>query len=144
LKIIFLFSFYKFTLGLVLGILGSITILFGTVVGLYQVKLLRILAFSSMVYMGQIIMAISTQSIDGVAAGCYLMLIYSIVNLCIFFIIMCFRTSAGWELKFIVDLAELIKSNKLLAVVLMTFMLSLAGVPPFAGFCGKLLLVLAL
>jgi NADH:ubiquinone oxidoreductase subunit 2 (subunit N) len=83
----------EFPLGLICGILGSITIIFGTVVGLYQVKFLRILAFSAMVHMGQILIVISTLSINGVVAGCYLMIIYSVVSLCILLILMAFRTS---------------------------------------------------
>jgi len=91
-KIIFLFSFIKFELSLLLGILGSCSIIMGTIVGLYQVKILRVLAFSAMVNIGYIILAISLQSIEGIIASIYSMGIYSFGILGIFLILMSYRS----------------------------------------------------
>jgi NADH-quinone oxidoreductase subunit N len=94
-KIILLFPFFKFELSLVLGILGSCSVIIGTIVGLYQIKLLRILAFSAMVNIGYVIVGISLQSIEGIVAGIYSMLIYSGLILGVFVILMSYRSKNG-------------------------------------------------
>ncbi len=143
-KIIFLFSFVKFELSLLLGILGSCSIIIGTIVGLYQVKILRVLAFSAMVNIGYIVLAISLQSIEGLIASIYSMVVYSLGILGIFLILMSYRSKDMWEIKFIVDLREILKVNKLIAFIFAMFIFSLAGLPPFAGFCGKFFIFLAM
>jgi NADH-quinone oxidoreductase subunit N len=91
-KIVFLFSFLKFELSLLLGILGSCSIIIGTIVGLYQIKILRVLAFSAMVNLGYIILAISLQSIEGIVASIYSMFIYSLGIVGIFLVLMSYRS----------------------------------------------------
>ena len=139
-KILVLFSFFKSQLSLLFGILGVFSIIVGTVIGLYQIKLLRVLAFSAMVNMGYILVSISLQTIEGFVAGFYSILIYSFVMLGIFIILLLYRE----RLKFIIDLVEIAKGSKLLAFIFVTLILSLAGVPPFAGFCGKFFIFLAI
>jgi NADH:ubiquinone oxidoreductase subunit 2 (subunit N) len=62
---------------------------------LYQIKLLRILAFSAMVNIGYVIVGISLQSIEGIVAGIYSMLIYSGLILGVFVILMSYRSKNG-------------------------------------------------
>jgi len=143
-KFFFLFSFFKFELTIVLNVLGIISILIGTLIGLYESKILRLIAFSSMVNIGHILISISLDSIEGIVAGCYMMLIYSVLTLGIFIILMSYRSHEGWELKFITNLVEMVNSNKLIALTFALLMLSLAGIPPLAGFCGKFLFFIAI
>jgi len=94
-KLIFIFSSFKFEFAIVLNVLGIISILIGTLIGLYESKILRLIAFSSMVNIGHILISISLNSIEGLVAGCYMMLIYSILLLGIFIILMSYRSFAG-------------------------------------------------
>jgi NADH-quinone oxidoreductase subunit N len=91
-KLIFLFPFLKLELSVLLSVLGSCSIIIGSIIGLYQVKILRVLAFSAMVNIGYIILAISLQSIEGIVASIYSMFIYSLGILGIFFILMSYRS----------------------------------------------------
>ncbi len=143
-KLVFLISFLKFELTILLNVLGIISILIGTLIGLYESKILRLIAFSSMVNIGHILISISLYNIEGIVAGCYMMLIYSVLILGIFIILMSYRSYEGWELKFITNLVEMISGNKLMALTFALLMLSLAGIPPLAGFCGKFLFFTAL
>jgi len=143
-KLIFIFAFFKFELTILLNSLGIISIVIGTLLGLYESKILRLIAFSSMVNIGHILIAISLDSIEGIVAGCYMMLIYSILILGIFIILMSYRSDGGWELKFITNLSEIVNGNSLMALTLALLVLSLAGIPPLAGFCGKFLFFTAI
>jgi len=114
------------------------SIIIGTILALYTVKLKKLFAYSSIVHMGYVLLALCLDSNLGGAISFYYFLIYILSTINIFIIYLVMKNTQVVVSGNITDLAHL-KNNKLLALMTIVSLLSLAGVPPFMGFYGKLL-----
>jgi NADH-quinone oxidoreductase subunit N len=117
---------------------GFMSIVVGSVLALYEIKLKKLLAYSSIVHMGYIIISLSIGSKLGVIVSFYYFFIYVLVTLYFFSIFLAIRLSNNQTLKNITDFVYLRSNNKLLSLFTIVSLLSLAGIPPLAGFYGKL------
>jgi NADH-quinone oxidoreductase subunit N len=120
-------------------VLAAITITVGNIFALRQQNLKRFFAFSSIAQVGYLLIAISSASQIGVASVVYFILIYVFTNLAAFAIISVISSSTGKETMN--DYKGLYASNPTLALVMSLALFSLAGIPPTAGFFGKLFLL---
>jgi len=125
----------------VLVVLSIATILIGNLFALRQDNFKRFLAFSSIAQVGFILIGISGSSQAGSASLVYFVLIYVFSNLAAFGVVSLVSTLAGKEN--ISDFKGFYKTNPFLSWVLTIALFSLAGVPPTAGFFGKLFLMMA-
>jgi len=123
----------------VLAVSAAVTILVGNIFALRQQNLKRFFAFSSIAQVGYLLIAISSASQIGVASVVYFILIYVFTNLAAFAVVSIVSSNTGSEN--LNDYKGLYKSNPTLALVLSLALFSLAGVPPTAGFFGKLFLL---
>lgn len=123
----------------VLAVSAAITILVGNIFALRQQNLKRFFAFSSIAQVGYLLIAISSASQIGVASVVYFILIYVFTNLAAFAVVSIVSSNTGCET--LNDYKGLYNSNPTLALVLSLALFSLAGVPPTAGFFGKLFLL---
>ena len=119
-------------------VLSVATMVVGNLFALRQDVLKRFLAFSSIAQVGFILVAISGQSLASVASVTYFITVYLFSNLAAFGVAAVLE-GKGWER--ISDLKGLSKSNPLLAWMMALGLFSLAGIPPAAGFFGKLFLI---
>ena len=126
---------------LVLVVLAAATILIGNLFALRQDNFKRFLAFSSIAQVGFILIGISGSSQAGSASLIYFILIYIFSNLAAFGVISVVSALTGKEN--ISDFKGFYKTNPMLSWVLTIALFSLAGVPPTAGFFGKLFLMMA-
>ncbi len=124
-----------------LVILAVITMLTGNLFALRQQNIKRFLAFSSIAQVGFILVGISSNSNMGLTAVVYFILIYVFSNLAAFGVASVISEHSGKEN--IDDYKGLYKTNPFLSWVLALALFSLAGVPPTAGFFGKLFLLTA-
>jgi len=122
-------------------VLAMITMFTGNIFALRQQNIKRFLAFSSIAQVGFILVGISNNSGDGTAAVVYFVLIYIFSNLAAFGVAGIISAATGKER--IDDYKGLYKTNPLLSWILALALFSLAGVPPTAGFFGKLFLLSA-
>lgn len=122
-------------------ILSMLTIGIGNLFALRQQNVKRFLAFSSIAQVGFILIGISGASQSGSSSVIYFLLIYLFSNLGAFSVINIISAASGKE--HIDDLKGLYKTNPMLSWVLTISLFSLAGVPPTAGFFGKLFLLTA-
>lgn len=122
-------------------VLSMLTMLVGNFFALRQDNFLRFLAFSSIAQVGFILLAISGQSASSTSAVTYFMLVYVLSNLAAFGVASVLRSQVGIEK--ISELKGLYKRSPLLAWALSLGLFSLAGIPPAAGFFGKLFLLMA-
>ena len=106
-----------------------------------QENIKRFLAFSSIAQAGYILLGLSAGNQMGNSASVYFLLIYIFSNLGAFGVIGIVSNLAQKEN--ISDYKEFYKNNKLLSWVLTISLFSLAGIPPTAGFFGKMFLVTA-
>jgi NADH-quinone oxidoreductase subunit N len=117
------------------------TMLVGNFFALRQDNFLRFLAFSSITQVGFILLALSGQNAQATSSITYFMLVYVLSNLAAFGVASVLRSQVGIEK--ISQLKGLYKSSPVLAWALSLGLFSLAGIPPAAGFFGKLFLLMA-
>ncbi|MGC4103477.1 NADH-quinone oxidoreductase subunit N [Ferruginibacter sp.] len=124
-----------------LMLLSVVTMVLGNLFALRQQNIKRFLAFSSIAQVGFILVGISGSSAQGAAAVIYFVLIYVFSNLAAFGVAETIALFTGKER--IEDYKGLYQNNKFLSWVLALALFSLAGIPPTAGFFGKLFLLTA-
>ncbi len=122
-----------------LMIVAALTILYGNLCALPQRNLKRLLAYSGIANAGYMLMGIVAQSDEGAAAILYYLAGY-LFTLMAAFMIINLITHEG-ESEDISCLNGLYKRSPFLALTLVLCAVSLAGIPPLAGFFGKFLLV---
>ena len=120
----------------VLSVIAAATMILGTVVGVVQTNIKRMLAYSSIAHGGYLLLGIIATSATGKAAVLFYLLAYAVTNLGALGIVALLGTPQHQhdELR---DFAGLWQSRPALAGVMTIFLLSLGGFPPTAGFIGK-------
>jgi NADH-quinone oxidoreductase subunit N len=124
-----------------LMILSIATMITGNLFALRQQNIKRFLAFSSIAQVGFILVGISSSAPEGITSVVYFILIYVFSNLGAFGVAAVISSKTGKEN--IDDYKGLYKTNKFLCWMLALALFSLAGIPPTAGFFGKLFLLTA-
>lgn len=124
---------------LYLTILLSITV--GNLFAIRQDNLKRFLAFSSIAQVGYILLGISSGTAMGTSAAIFFLIVYTFSNLGAFGVISLVASKTGKEN--ISDYKGFYTNNKFTAWVMAICLFSLAGIPPTAGFFGKMFLVTA-
>jgi NADH-quinone oxidoreductase subunit N len=119
--------------------ISAVTILYGNLCALPQRNLKRLLAYSGIANAGYLLMGIVAQSEAGTAAILYYLAGYLFALITIFLIIN-LLTKEG-EGEDISCLANLNNRSPFLAIAMTLAVVSLAGIPPLAGFFGKFLLI---
>ena len=122
-------------------LLSIITMIIGNLFALRQLNIKRFLAFSSIAQVGFILVAITANAAAGISSVIYFILIYVFSNLAAFGVAAAIAAQTGKEN--IADYKGFYQNNKFLSWVLALALFSLAGIPPTAGFFGKLFLLTA-
>jgi NADH-quinone oxidoreductase subunit N len=123
----------------VVWVLAALTMIVGNVVAVLQTDVKRMLAYSSIAHAGYILVGVLAGNADGQQAVLFYMLVYTFMNLGAFGVLILLART-GKEFNSVRDLQGLAHSHPWAAVMMSIFMFSLAGIPPAAGFIGKLLL----
>ena len=125
----------------VLAVLGACSMTFGNLAALTQKDLKRLLGYSSVAHAGYVMVGLVAASAAGLAAAGFYSLIYLLMNLTCFWVV-CRLSVDGRNLQ-LDDLNGLYKRAPFLAFVLAVAAFALVGLPPTAGFMGKLFLLTA-
>ena len=106
---------------------------------LTQRKIKRFLAYSSIGHVGYLLIGLGTGTIEGIQGLFVYTLIYVVMTLNAWTFVLSteFRHKKGRAVYF-TDLIGLGKMNPLLAITFTCTLLSMAGIPPLAGFCAKM------
>ena len=126
---------------LLFATLAAMTLLYGNLGALVQTNIKRLFGYSSIAHAGYLLMGVAAGKEAGRAALLYYLIAYAVSNLAAFFVI----TLCEKEIQsnHITAYRGLAKRSPFLAGTLFIALLSLAGVPPLAGFFGKFLILLA-
>ncbi|MCF8474375.1 MAG: NADH-quinone oxidoreductase subunit NuoN [Emcibacter sp.] len=108
----------------------------GSVAAVVQTNIKRLMAYSSIGHIGFALVGLAAGNQEGVRGLMIYMAIYLVMNVGTFACILSMRRNNGM-VEEISDLSGLVQTRPLMAVALGIFMLSLAGIPPMAGFWGK-------
>ena len=118
--------------------LAILSMLLGNVVALAQTSIKRMLAYSSIAQAGFVMIGLIAGTDNGYSSMIFYMFIYLFMNLGAFTCIILFSLRTGTDQ--ISEYAGLLHKDPLLTVCLSICLLSLGGIPPMAGFFGKIYL----
>ncbi len=121
--------------GNMVAFLAAVSMILGNVVAIRQTNIKRMLAYSSIAQAGYIMVGVVATSTLGIASISYYAFAYLLANMGAFAVVTVFADRSGSEK--IADYAGLARSSPVLAFLLAIFLLSLAGIPPLAGFLAK-------
>jgi NADH-quinone oxidoreductase subunit N len=120
---------------LILAILATLTMTVGNLIALAQKNIKRMLAYSSIAHAGYAMIGVVAFSQLGAASTVFYLIAYILTNLAAFGIVTAFGRVAGSDdMKAYYGLS---RRAPTLALMLLVAFLSLAGMPPFGGFVGK-------
>lgn len=124
-----------------------LSLVIGTVVGLAQTRIKRLLAYSTISHVGFLLLALGVNTEESIESFLFYLVQYSVTNLNAFMIILAFgyvmhssvsRSSGqNTDLQLIIELAGQFRSNPILGLSLTVCLFSMAGVPPLMGFFAK-------
>lgn len=127
-------------------VLAALTMTIGNVCALWQTNIRRLMAYSSIAHAGYMLIGIAVATatgeggaFGGVAATLFYLVVYSLA-VAGFFAVLCALETERQPIQSLDQLAGLGASQPLYAAAIAVFMFSLAGIPPLAGFWGKLTL----
>ena len=119
-------------------VLSLVTMTVGNLAALLQTNLKRMLAYSSIAHVGYMLMGLAAASASGLSSVMFYLLVYAFTNIGAFVVIVVMsRYVEGEDLS---QYAGLAKRAPVLSAILTICLLSLAGLPPLAGFFSKLYL----
>ena len=123
----------------VFAVLSVLTMTIGNLIALQQRQVVRLLAYSSVAQAGYMLLPFALVGLGAdrlaFASAVLYILIYAVMNLGAFAVVIALAREAPGAL--ISDFAGLGRRAPLLALAMAMFLISLAGIPPFAGFWGK-------
>lgn len=125
----------------VLAILGAVSMTAGNLAALVQRDVKRLLGYSSVAHAGYVMLGLAAGSAAGLSAAAFYSLAYILMNLAAFYVVCTMAT--GGENPSLDDLNGLYKRAPALAMILAVAAFALVGLPPTAGFTGKLFLLSA-
>ena len=123
-------------------IISIFTMTLGNFSALWQSNIKRMLAYSSIAHAGYILLGVLVLSNQGLTAVLIYFFVYLLMNLGAFFVVMIIANKTGSEE--LDDYNGLGYTSPFLCASLSIFLISLTGLPPTAGFIGKLYLFIAL
>lgn len=120
---------------LLFAVLAALTMIIGNLVAIPQTNIKRMLAYSSIAQAGYIMTGLIAADADGIKGVAFYAMLYVFATVGAFTVAITFGNTTGSdEIK---DYSGLAQRNPLMAAVLTVCLLSMAGIPPLAGFVGK-------
>jgi NADH-quinone oxidoreductase subunit N len=126
---------------LILAILAALTMTVGNLAALTQKSVTRMLAYSSIAHAGYAMIGVVAYSQLGTASTIFYLIAYMLTNLLAFAIVAIVALASGSEEFHAYN--GLSRRNAALGLAALVAFLSLSGMPPFAGFVGKVFVFVA-
>jgi NADH-quinone oxidoreductase subunit N len=137
-----LFANYAVNWKQILIYLSILTMTVGNLSALWQDNIKRMLAYSSIAHAGYLMATLATMTNEGISAVLVYFVFYILMNLGAFLIVILIKNETGSEN--IDDYNGLGYTMPLYGVAMAIFLVSLTGLPPTAGFIGKLFIYTAM
>jgi len=123
---------------------GILSMLIGSVGALYQKKIKRLMAYSGIANVGYMLIGLSAGTVESMSGLIIYLIIYVVMIIAFFSFVLGTQSEKDSKLNtHIADLVNLGKVNPALAFSVTFIIFSMVGLPPFAGFFGKMYLFLA-
>ncbi len=126
-----------------LSVVAIATLTLGNLAAINQTNIKRLLAYSSISHAGYMLLGLIAGNRTGIDGVVVYVMVYTFMNLGAFLVVVALRRAniIGEQLD---DIAGLMHKSPGYAVLMLIFLLSLAGIPPTAGFLGKYYIFLSL
>jgi len=121
----------------VIVLLALLSMVLGAFAAIGQENIKRLMAYSSIGHVGYALVGLAAASEAGMRGLLVYMAIYLLMNLGAFAVLVAMRRQ-GRAVERVADLAGLARTDLGMAVWMAIFMFSMAGIPPLAGFFGKM------
>jgi NADH-quinone oxidoreductase subunit N len=127
----------------IMAAVAVVTLTLGNLAAINQTNIKRLLAYSSISHAGYMLLGLVAGNDTGIKGIAVYVMVYTFMNLGAFLVIVALRRQniIGEDLD---DIAGLMQRSPGYAILMLIFLLSLAGIPPTAGFLGKYYIFLAL
>jgi NADH-quinone oxidoreductase subunit N len=120
----------------ILAVLAGLSVVLGNLAAIAQSGVRRLLAYSAIAHAGYVLTGIlASQRGEGLASVIYYVTTYALTTVGAFGVVAVVQNGAGTDRT--TAFAGLSRREPVLAFCMMIFLLSLAGIPPLAGFFGK-------
>jgi NADH-quinone oxidoreductase subunit N len=119
----------------VIAVIAGLSMVLGNLAAIAQSSVRRLLAYSAIAHAGYALLGILSNSESGMASLIYYVLTYGLTTVGAFGVVAVVEQGAGGDK--LSDFAGLSRRAPLVSFCMFIFMLSLAGIPPLAGFFGK-------
>jgi NADH-quinone oxidoreductase subunit N len=118
----------------VLAVVAGASMVLGNLTAIVQTSVRRLLAYSAIAHAGYMLLGVLAHGGQSLAALVYYVITYALTTLGAFGVVSVVQERAGGDR--LSDFAGLSRRAPVLSLCMMIFMLSLAGIPPLAGFFG--------
>lgn len=125
----------------VLAIVAVLSMVVGNLVAIVQSSVRRLLAYSAIAHAGYILLALVAHTQQSLAALLYYVITYALATLGAFGVVAAVEQRTGGDR--LSDFAGFSRREPVISACMFVFLLSLAGIPPLAGFFGKFYLFAA-
>jgi proton-translocating NADH-quinone oxidoreductase chain N len=123
---------------LLLFVCSVSSMIVGCLGAIWQIKLKRLLAFSAISHVGFMLIGVYSGSIESLCCLIFYCVIYIILSISTFSLILSIRRNNSLKkVKYVEDVAIILKTNPLLGIYFVITFFSIAGIPPLAGFFSK-------
>src|SRR5215469_4395824 len=119
----------------VIAIVAALSMILGNLVAIVQISVRRLIAYSAIAHAGYMLLAVMSHSSQSLASLIYYAVTYGLTTIGAFGVVAVVEQGTGGEK--LSDFAGLSRRAPLVSFCMLIFMLSLAGIPPLAGFFGK-------
>lgn len=124
---------------------SALSLIIGTVVGLAQTRVKRLLTYSTISHVGFMLLALRVRGQESIDAFLFYLVQYTLTNLNTFFILLAFgyllfsgkENTNGYDVEMISSLSGQFRQNPLLTFSMSLCLFSMAGIPPLMGFFAK-------
>ena len=129
---------------------GFFSLFFGAAGAFTQRKIKRFLAFSSVVHVGFLFLAVATATLLGLFSAFFYLFLYTVISFGFWSLMFSFSSSAfsGYSsrgtVRYLQDFGFVFKENTALFITLVILVFSMAGIPPLAGFYSKMFVFFSL
>lgn len=122
---------------------GLLSIFIGSIAAINQTKIKRLLAYSAIAHMGWILLGLGIGTLLSIQAALIYIILYIVMTINSFSFVLSYYDK-GFGNHYITQLSGLSRKEPVLAITFSLCLLSIAGIPPLAGFFSKYNILLAL